>query len=101
MNRLHESATGEQDGGRTSGDKVVGHLHPEDSVSRIEALEGGLTVTREVKERQEEAVKELQDELQKQCVSATIFLWYMCSINFQQSSYFTYLCLCTELLNQI
>ena len=86
-NRLHESATGEQDaGGRASDDKVVGHFHPEErlSVSRIEALERELSETREAKERQEKVVRELQDELQKQCVSPTISLWYQCSI--QQSS---------------
>ena len=65
-NRLHESATGEQGGGRASDDKVAGHFHTEESVSRIEALERELTETREAKERQEEVVRELQDELQKQ-----------------------------------
>ena len=79
----------------------MGHLHPEESASKIEALERELSETREVKERQEEIVRELQDELEKQCVSYTIHPYgIIVQYKLQQSSHFTSLCLCTELLIQ-
>lgn len=66
MNRRFESSSGEQDWGKLSHSEVVGHLHPEESVSRIEALERELAETRESKARQEEVARGLKDELEKQ-----------------------------------
>lgn len=58
------SFAGEQEEGKLSHDKAVGHFHPEESASRMEALQRDLAETGEAKERQE-VERVLKDELEK------------------------------------
>ena len=63
-NRL-ESSTGELEEGQLSQDKGVGHLQPEKSASRMRELELELAEAREAKERLEENMRGLVEELQR------------------------------------